>query len=65
MDKVLPSKLVCCRRDARQLAMEKAHESLEKEMDIIEVIRFRRFVLLALESLLQPKVHQLLCDQSQ
>ena len=58
MDKVLPSKLVCCRRDVRQSAMERAHEALEKEMDILEVIRFRRFVLLALKQTLPPDAHQ-------
>ena len=38
--------------------MDHAHESLEKEMDIIEVIRFRRFVLLALKQILQPELYQ-------
>ena len=35
------------------------------EMDIIEVIRFRRYVFLALKTLLQPEVHQKLKDSSQ
>ena len=65
MDKVLPSKLVCCRRDARQSAMERAHEALEKELDILEVIRFRRFVLLALKQTLPPDEHQKLKAHSQ
>ena len=45
--------------------MEQAHETLEKEMDVIEVIRFRRFVTLALKKTLTPELYQELKAHSQ
>ena len=44
--------------------MDQARKTLEKEVDIIEMIRFRRFVRVALRYLLQPSVRKQLKAQS-
>ena len=51
---LLPDKLVCCAKRRKQIAMEKARTALEKEMDIIKLVRSRRFVHKALKHLLDP-----------
>lgn len=57
-EKILPSKLVCCRRDRKHRAMDQARTSLSKEADILKIFRTQRFVLLALEHLLDPVLHK-------
>ena len=54
IERLLPSKLVCCNRERNRLAMDKARASLDKEADILGIVRTQRFVLLALEQLLTP-----------
>ena len=50
-----PKRLICCcKRNKRAKAIEKALESMEKEIDIIEMIRQRRFVMEAIKCLLDP-----------
>ena len=36
---LLPKKAVCCRKSRREMALDKAHEALEKEIDIVSLIR--------------------------
>ena len=55
---LLPSKLVCCRRTSRQRALDQAMGRLAKEVDIVEMIRSRRFLHLALERLLDKQTIQ-------
>ena len=55
---VLPRKLVCCRRNRKQLAMNEARKALEKEVDILEIIKSRRFFHIALRHLLKPALHE-------
>ena len=45
--------------------MERARAALEKEVDVIQMIRTRRFVLMALKHLLDPALHKELKSQSQ
>ena len=54
---LLPQKLVCCQKKPRQIYMETARAALEKGIDIVELFRFRRFVRLALEHLLDLTLH--------
>ena len=49
---LLPRKLICCHKRKKQIAMEKARAALEKELDIIYLIRSRRFFQNALKHLL-------------
>ena len=52
IDKVLPSSLVCCKKNRHQIAMDRALQELDKKIDVIEFIRRQRFMKLALEHLL-------------
>ena len=65
IDQVLPHALVCCHRNRQQILMEKAYEALEKEVDIIRMIKSRRFVELALKKLLDKPLRKQLRIQSQ
>lgn len=56
IDNILPAKLVCCSKTRKEEAIQKARATLEKEKDVVKLIKFRRFVKLALEQLLQPQV---------
>ena len=51
---LLPRKLACCTKNRRQVAMENARASLEKEVEMMKMIRSKRFVHLALKHLLNP-----------
>ena len=62
--KILPRKLVCCSKKRKQVAMEKARASLNKEVDIIKLIRSRRFVHAALKQLLDPALRKELKQKS-
>ena len=64
IDQILPSKLVCCRREKKQLAMNKARETLDKEVDIIEMIKSRRFFNMALRHILLPELYKELHEKS-
>ena len=50
--RLLPAKLACCHKRRKQIVMEKAREALEKELDIIHIVRSRRFIKIALKHLL-------------
>ena len=62
---ILPDKLVCCAKRRKQIAMDTARTALEKEMDVIELIRSLRFVHRALKHLLSPTLHKKLQEVSQ
>ena len=49
---LLPRKLVCCRERRKQVVMEQARAALEKELDIVHLVRSRRFIKIALKHLL-------------
>ena len=51
---LLPRKLVCCKKKSKQVAMEKARAALRKEVDIVRLIRSRRFFHMAFKHLLDP-----------
>ena len=55
---ILPCKLVCLSKNRKQAAMETARKALAKEVDIIRLIRSRRFVHLALKHLLDPPLRK-------
>ena len=48
----LPSKLVCCKRSYKERGIERAITAMQKETDIIEMIKSRRYLKLALRKLL-------------
>ena len=47
--KSLHHKLVCCKKNRKHIAMERARVTLEKDLDIVNLIRSRRFYHHALE----------------
>ena len=57
-EKVLPRKMTCCHQSRRQIALKKARASLIKEVDVLKLIRSRRFVHLALKHLLDPPLRK-------
>ena len=61
---LLPRKLVCCHKKRKQKALESARVKLLKEVDIIEMIRSKRFVDKALKHLLGEKLHKELKSKS-
>ena len=61
---LLPRKLVCCPKNRRQVAMENARASFEKEVEIMKMIRSKRFLHLALKHLLDPVLRKQLKTQS-
>ena len=56
--KMLPRRVVCCQKNRKQLDMDKALAVLEKEVDIVKLIRSRRFMNIALKHLLGPTLHK-------
>ena len=56
--RLLPTKLVCCSKERKQIAMEKARASFEKEADILRFFRTQRFLLMAIKNLLDPALHK-------
>ena len=65
IEKVLPQKMVCCHQSRKQRALKEARASLEKEVDILKLIRSRRFVHLALKHLLDPQLRKEFKEKSQ
>ena len=48
----LPSRLVCCKRSYSERGIKRAITAMQKETDIIEIIKSRRYLKLALRKLL-------------
>ena len=65
LSKCLPRKLACCSRERKQRVMEQALAALEKEVQVINLIRSRRFVHRALKHLLDPALRKELKLQSE
>ena len=57
-DKLLHKKLMCCQKTKRQKALEEALSELEKETDIIKMIKSRRFFSHAIKHLIKDKKHR-------
>ena len=49
----------------KQLSIERARKALEKEMDIIELLKSRRFYHYAFEKLLTPEQYQEMKERSE
>ena len=62
--KCLPTKVHFCFRKSKTFAMEQARLTLAKEVDIIKLIRSRRFMHMALKHLLDPTLIKELKSQS-
>ena len=45
----------CCRRRGRWLAMQRARKSLQKEMNIIEILRLMRYLRVVIDKVLSPE----------
>ena len=52
----LPEKCVCCRKSRHQKGLDKAREALAKEVDIIKMIKSRRYFHMAFRYLLPKEV---------
>ena len=62
---LLPCKITCSAKSRKQLALENARASLEKQVDIINMIKSRRYVHLALKHLIDPALRKELKTRSQ
>ena len=63
--RLLPSKLRCCRKDRKLVVMENACAALEKEVDIVKIIKSKRFAHMALKHLLLPEMYKKFKHKSQ
>ena len=61
---LLPSKCVCCRRNRQERGIIKAMEAMDKEIDIVELIKSRRFMKMAIRKLLSDRVRMELKQRS-
>ena len=50
----LPCFKVCCKKPRRQRGIQKARKALEKEIDVLELVKSMRFFRLAIKGLLSP-----------
>ena len=62
--RLLPSKLICCQKNKKLIVLESACKALEKEVDIVKIIRSKRLVHIALKHLLLPEVYKKFKHQS-
>ena len=60
----LPKRLKCCKATRQDRAIKKAITEMDKEIDIIEMIKSRRFFKMALRKLLSDKERMDLKDRS-
>ena len=56
--RLLPSKLICCHKNRKLIVLESACEALEKEVDIVKIVRSKRLMHIALKHLLLPEVYR-------
>ena len=56
--------MVCCKQGRYHEALEKAREVLEKEIDLIRLIRSRRYIHLGLKHLLDAPLRKELKEKS-
>ena len=63
--KILPHRLACYHQQQKQAALDKARAALDKEMNVIKLIRSSRYFHLALKHLLDPQVRKELKKESQ
>ena len=50
----VPSRLICCKMYQHEKAFHKARDKLEKELNVIELIKSRRYFAKALRMLFPP-----------
>lgn len=51
----VPARCMCCKRDRRAVALQMAREKLNKEINIIEIVKSWRYFELAIKSLLDER----------
>ena len=56
---ILPRRLVCCTRNRTEKGIQQAIKNMEKETDIIEMIKLMRFFKLAIRQLMHEKRHRM------
>ena len=61
---MLPSQFVCCKMNRQEKAFSKAREKLEKELNVIELIKSRRYFAKALKMLVPPETRLRLREQT-
>ena len=54
MDRLL-SKFPCCNKRGKWLAMQRARKILQKEMNIIEIMRLMRYLRAVIDKVLSPE----------
>ena len=60
----LPRKAVCCRRSYQERGIKIAIDAMHKEIDIIDMIKTRRYFAMALKKLLTSKQRMKLKEKS-
>ena len=60
----VPTRFVCCKMNRQEKAFDKAREKLEKELNVIELIKSRRYFAKALKMLVPPETRLRLREQT-
>ena len=61
----LPNCLVCCKKGRRERGIQKARAALDKELDVLELVKSMRFFRMAIKRLLSADEINKLKEQSQ
>ena len=61
----IPACLVCCKKPKRQIAIQKARAALEKEMDVLQLVKSIRFFKKGFEHLLSADELRMLEESSE
>ena len=61
---ILPKKLVCCKKNRKERAIAKAIKEMDDEIDIIEMIKSRRFFKKAFRELMTAEKRMKLKEKS-
>lgn len=62
---LLPAKLLCCRKSRKQRAIEKARQAMDREFNVVEILKSRRYFNKALKLLLPKQKRQVLIESSE
>ena len=58
MQRLVSCRVCCCKKNRKQIILHKSLKKLQKEVDVIKLIRSKRFVHLALKHLLDNTVRK-------
>ena len=61
---ILPARLVCCKRTRKERGIQLAQDAMDREIDIIELIKSQRYFKLVIKHLLSPEMRMKIKERS-